>query len=279
VADGYVHGYATNEQVRLVAQAEHWRNELILDGTRLSPGTRLLEIGCGVGAVLGVLGTPFPGITLAGVDVEERQVLFARSHLARLGLGADLRCADALALPYEDASLDHGWLMWFLEHVSDPVAALREARRVLVGDGALTAIEVDYNSTWATPTSDAIETLFGAVAAAMDRNGRSDAGSWVEGWLIEAGFGTVDAGERRLLYTGTSLARQLPYVIAVVESTLAELASASDATEAQLRAGVADLRGSRRDSRCIARLDCAQGEGTAVERSQNERSLMNFGRV
>jgi SAM-dependent methyltransferase len=242
VADGYVDGYATNEQERLVAQAEHWRNELILDGTHLSPGTRLLEIGCGVGAVRGVLGTAFPGITLAGVDVEERQVLFARSHLARLGLRADLRCADALALPYEDAWLDHVWLMWFLEHVSDPVAALREARRVLVGDGALTAIEVDYNSTWATPTSDAIETLFGAVAAAMDRNGAKR--RWVTGRKLadRGGFRHRRCGRGRLLYTGPGLARQLPYVIAVVESTLAEFASASDATEAQLRAGVGDLR-------------------------------------
>jgi SAM-dependent methyltransferase len=164
-------------------------------------------------------------------------VLAARAHLARLDLTANLHCADALALPYQNASFDHVWLMWFLEHVSDPVAALREARRVLVGDGALTAIEVDYNSTSATPTSNAIETLFAAVAAAMERNGRSDVGTRLEGWLIEAGFGSSDPHERRLLYTGPGLARQLPYVIALVESTLAELASASDATEAQLRAG------------------------------------------
>src|SRR5262249_19390508 len=131
VTDSYVHGYERREQDRLLAQAEHWREELILDGTMLQPGTRLLEIGCGVGAVLGVLGEAFPRISLAGVDIEERQVLAAREHLAGLGLSADLRRADALALPYGDASFDHVWMMWFLEHVSDPVAALREARPAL----------------------------------------------------------------------------------------------------------------------------------------------------
>lgn len=52
----YVHGYTPEEQRRLVEQAEHWRDELILPGTELPPGTRLLEVGCGVGAVLGILG-------------------------------------------------------------------------------------------------------------------------------------------------------------------------------------------------------------------------------
>jgi ubiquinone/menaquinone biosynthesis C-methylase UbiE len=141
-----VHGYTSAEQERLLAQAEHWREELILPGTALVPRTRLLEVGCGVGAVLGILGQEFPGVVLAGVDVEERQLETARAYLASLGLQADLRRADALELPYEDASFDHVWMMWFLEHIDDPVGALREARRVLVPGGELTAIEVDYNS-------------------------------------------------------------------------------------------------------------------------------------
>jgi len=66
----YVHGYATPEQERLVMQAEHWRHDLIADGTALPPGTRRLEIGCGVGAVLAVLGQEFPGSDLTGVDIE-----------------------------------------------------------------------------------------------------------------------------------------------------------------------------------------------------------------
>jgi ubiquinone/menaquinone biosynthesis C-methylase UbiE len=241
-ADPYVHGYATTEQERLLAQAEHWREELILDGTHLAPGTRLLEIGCGVGAVLGVLGNAFPGIRITGVDLEERQVLAARAHLAELGLEAGIHHADALALPFEDESFDHVWMMWLLEHLSDPVAALREARRVLAGNGVLTVIEVDYNSISAEPSTEAIVMLFRAVATAMDSSGRSDAGPQLEGWLVEAGFSTIDPGERRLMYSGTGLARQLPYVIAVVESTLAQIAAASDVADARLRTGVADLR-------------------------------------
>ena len=71
----YVHGYATDEQERSCFDGpKPLRDELILPGTTLAPGTRLLEVGCGVGAVLGILGGSFPGVALAGVDIEERQI-------------------------------------------------------------------------------------------------------------------------------------------------------------------------------------------------------------
>jgi ubiquinone/menaquinone biosynthesis C-methylase UbiE len=242
MTEGYVHGYATEEQQRLIAQAEHWREELILPGTVLPPGTRLLEVGCGVGAVLGILGDAFPGVVLAGVDIEQRQLETVRAHLASLGLQADLRQGDARELPWDDASFDHVWMMWLLEHVAGPAAVLREARRVLVPGGKLTAIEVDYNSIWTSPTSDALDALFAAVVRAMDANGRSDAGPRLESWLVEAGFKAVDPGERRLAYSGDALARQITYVAAVVESTLATLIKTPNASTSQLEAALADLR-------------------------------------
>jgi ubiquinone/menaquinone biosynthesis C-methylase UbiE len=242
MTDRYVHGYAAEEQERLVAQAEHWRDDLILPGTTLRSGTRLLEVGCGVGAVLGILGSAFPSVELTGVDYEERQIEAARAHLSSLGLQADLRRADAVDLPFGDGSFEHVWMMWLLEHVADPVAALREARRVLVPGGELTAIEVDYSSVWASPSSDALDALFASVARAMDANGRSDAGARLEKWLVDAGFGSVDPGERRLAYSTDDLVRQVPYVAAVVESTLATRLDAGDTSAADLKAALDELK-------------------------------------
>ena len=64
---------------------------------------RLLEVGCGAGAVLAVLGQEYPGVRLFGVDREPRQLAFATEHLERAGVEATLVEADALALPFADS--------------------------------------------------------------------------------------------------------------------------------------------------------------------------------
>jgi ubiquinone/menaquinone biosynthesis C-methylase UbiE len=239
---GYVHGYATPEQERLIGQAEHWRHRLIRDGTELEPGTRLLEVGCGVGAVLAVLGQEYPGVRLFGVDIEPQQLAFARTHLERAGVEASLAEADALELPFADESFDHVWMMWFLEHLAEPTDALREARRVLAPGGAITAIEVDYGTCRAEPSTRAIEALFRAMVAGMDAAGWSDAGTRLPGWLAEAGFRQVDPGERPFRWRGEDLARQAHYAADVMESALDALVQLPGVTEAELRRGLADLR-------------------------------------
>jgi ubiquinone/menaquinone biosynthesis C-methylase UbiE len=238
----YVHGYGTPEQERLVQQAEHWRHRLIADGTRLQPGTRLLEVGTGVGAVLAVLGQEFPGIRLTGIDREPRQLTFAREHLARAGVEATLQEADALALPFADESFDHVWMMWLLEHIPDATGALREARRVLVPGGAITAIEVDYSTVHAEPMTPTLDPLFRAMVHGMAAAGWSDAGTRLPDWLREAGFRNVDEGERPFWWTGEDLSRQANYAADVIESALEALAQQPGASEGELRRGLADLR-------------------------------------
>jgi ubiquinone/menaquinone biosynthesis C-methylase UbiE len=238
----YVHGYGTPEQERLVEQAEHWRHRLIRDGTQLEPGTRLLEVGTGVSAVLAVLGQEFPGVRLTGVDIEPKQLEFARGHLARAGVEATLLEADALALPFADESFDHVWMMWLLEHIPDALAALREARRILVPGGSITAIEVDYSTVHVEPSTRALEALFHTMVKGMAAAGWSDAGTRLPDWLREAGFREVDEGERTYWWQDEDLSRQANYAADVVESALGALTQLPGVSEEELRVGLEDLR-------------------------------------
>jgi hypothetical protein len=133
-------------------------------------------------------------------------------------------------------------MMWFLEHIAEPAAALREAWRVLVPGGRITAIEVDYSTCRAVPSTRAIEALIRAMVHAMATSGWSDAGTRLPGWLAEVGFREIDEGERTFWWENDDLATQAAYAAEVLESAFDALVQAPGATEEELRAGLDDLR-------------------------------------
>ncbi len=190
----YIHGHDAAEQRRLIAQAEYWRHSLILPDLPYAPGERLLDIGCGVGAVLGVITSAIPGLELAGIDLADAQIATAREHLAALGARCDLRVGDATKLPWPDGSFDHVYMMWFLEHVEDPRPFLAEARRVLRPGGTITINETDYSMLHVWPPSDAIEHLAAGQRALFQGAGNSMVGRSLGALLGAAGFDRVRSG-------------------------------------------------------------------------------------
>jgi len=227
----YLHGYSPAEQRRLVEQAEYWRDCLILPDLPYAPGDRLLDVGCGAGAVLGVLAAAHPGLVLAGIDREARQVEAARAHLTSLGRhGDDLRVGDAASLPWPDGSFDHAYLMWFVEHVPGIEPILREVRRVLHPGGTITVNETEYESFHVWPENDDWEYLEAAMFRHFRAHGQAHAGRRLGTLLVEAGFREVtnrlvgfhyfaqpgcDALRRHTHYTADYIAPALPEFVAM----------------------------------------------------------------
>ena len=160
----YIHGYSHQEQERLLQQAEYWREKLILKDLDYQVGTSLLEIGCGAGAVLGILGQAFPGLKFAGIDLEEKQIEYATNHLKTLNFGnADLQVGDAISLPWRDNQFNHIYAIWFMEHLNNPQQVLAEAKRVLQPGGTITLTETDYRTILISPESSDYRYLIDAL--------------------------------------------------------------------------------------------------------------------
>ena len=242
----YLHGFAQEEQRRLVAQAEHFAHTLIPVGLDYRAGETLLEVGCGAGAVLGVLGRRFPELRLCGVDLVPAQVEAARVHLAALGLAADLRVADARTLPFEDASVDHVYCMWVLENTGEAIAReiLREAFRVLRPGGTIALTETDYSSFRTYPESENLRALFSAQYKHYLTHGHAFAGRCLGPWLKSAGFAkatNVSPGFTHFADGTSRLEAHANYIADFLEPALVPLSNTGFSVE-QLRTGVHDLR-------------------------------------
>jgi SAM-dependent methyltransferase len=127
---------------RFLQQAA-WTKDIrryLFEHAGLKQATRVLEVGCGTGAILADLVTP---ATVCGLDLDPARVSEARTRVPL----AKLMCGDALALPFPGGVFEITFCHFLLLWVRDPLQALREMRRVTRPGGAVLALaEPDYCS-------------------------------------------------------------------------------------------------------------------------------------
>lgn len=158
----------------------------LLEVAAVGPGVRVLDVGCGSGEL--VAEAAATGATATGVDPAPGMVEVAR----RAGL--DVRVADAESLPWPDGTFDVVLSINALHLTEDPVAALREAARVVRPGGSVGL------ATWADAAHHDLDTIDRGLARALDGDDepRDDPEDRLEGglaaWLVEAGLTVVDQG-------------------------------------------------------------------------------------
>jgi SAM-dependent methyltransferase len=102
--------------------------------------TRVLEVGCGEGRQLTVLGDRFPDADLVGLDLPDLEL-----EEAWTGVESHMVQASALQLPFADNTFDLVLALEVLEHLSDPPQALREISRV-ASDAVI--VSVPWEPVW-----------------------------------------------------------------------------------------------------------------------------------
>jgi ubiquinone/menaquinone biosynthesis C-methylase UbiE len=100
---------------------------------------RVLEVGVGSGLNLPLYGRAVEA--LLGLDPSPRLLSMARRRVTRDGAPLRLLQASATDIPLADGTVDTVILTWTLCSIPNPVAALREMRRVLAPGGALRFVE------------------------------------------------------------------------------------------------------------------------------------------
>lgn len=161
-----------------------------LDLTRVTRGSRVLDVGCGSGETLAL--ARFRGAEVAGIDPAADLLEIAQDRLPE----ADLRRGDMEALPHADGSFDAVVYVNSLMFGDDQGRALREARRVLAPGGRLAV------AVWAEPEicefRHALQALAGVLPEPPEGGGpfALSAPGVLEELIEESGFEPV--GERRV---------------------------------------------------------------------------------
>jgi len=113
-------------------------HEWMVEHAELRPGMRVLEIAAGPGDTGFLAAKRLDNGRLLSTDLSPSMVATARNRGAELGItNADYRVLDAQAMDLADESFDAVLCRWGFMLMPDPLASLRECRRVLVPGGRL----------------------------------------------------------------------------------------------------------------------------------------------
>ena len=169
----------------------------------LRTGMDLLDVGCGPASITADLAERVAPGRVVALDAAAGALEAARATLHERGLSeqVEVTCGDVMALPFEDASFDVVHAHQVLQHLTDPVGALAEMRRVTRPGGIVAVRDAVYSAmTWFPEPAGMERWRSVYMATARANGGEPDAGSRLLSWAREAGFTDVTASASTWCY-------------------------------------------------------------------------------
>jgi SAM-dependent methyltransferase len=154
----------------------------------------ILDVGCGPGTITADLAARVdPGLVTA-TEISEAALQFARTEAAaRDQRNICFAMADVHTMDFADDTFDVVHAHQVLQHVRDPVRALREMRRVCKPGGLVAARDSDYGAfTWFPHNRELDRWLALYRDAARANGGEPDAGRIMLSWANQVGFTSVE---------------------------------------------------------------------------------------
>jgi 2-polyprenyl-3-methyl-5-hydroxy-6-metoxy-1,4-benzoquinol methylase len=192
VVDTYTHGHAD-----AVLQSHRWRTVENSAGylvPHLRPGLDVLDVGCGPGTITVDLAARVAPGRVVGLDVSPDPLDEARALAGRSGVAVEFAVGDVYALEAADGSFDVVHAHQVLQHLTDPVAALREMVRVCRPGGLVAVRDVDYAATTWFPANPGLDRWLDLYEQVARRNrAEPDAGRRLVSWAHAAGLRDVTA--------------------------------------------------------------------------------------
>ena len=182
--DAYMHGH--HESVLRSHRCRTAENSAAFVLPVLTPEMTLLDVGCGPGTVKIDLASRVS--RAVGVDRAPTVLAAAREAAARTK-NVEFLEGDAYALPFDDDSFDVVYAHQVLQHLTDPIAALREMRRVAKPGGYVAVRDADYSAMTWFPRVAGLDDWIALYHEVADANSNdADAGRKLLSWVLEAGF-------------------------------------------------------------------------------------------
>ncbi|MFJ9407949.1 class I SAM-dependent methyltransferase [Streptomyces sp. NPDC101393] len=188
----YTHGHHES-----VLRSHTWRTAANSAGYLLDsllPHMTVLDIGCGPGTITADLSALVPDGQVTGLERAPEVLEQARATAADRGIGnIHFAVGDVHALDYPDDTFCVVHAHQVLQHVGDPVQALREMRRVTKPGGIVAVRDADYATmTWYPEVEGMTDWLALYERVARANGGMPDAGRRLHAWAREAGFAPED---------------------------------------------------------------------------------------